>query len=52
MEECRGTTRLCVSECSKSTSLVFADIDFDDDNEDRDETKGYLLGIAFTDCSL
>ena len=52
MEECRGTTRLCVSECSKSTSLVFADIDFDDDNEDKDETKGYLLGIAFTDCSL
>ena len=44
MEECRGTTRLCVSECSNSTSLVFADI------MKNEETKGQLLGIVFNTC--
>ena len=41
MEECRGTTRLCVSECSKSTSFVFFDI------LKNGDTKGQLLGIEY-----
>ena len=40
MEECRGSPRMCVSECSNTTSLIALDI------LKKDGTKTKLLGIV------
>ena len=46
IEECRGSPRMCVSECSNTTSLIALDI------FTKDGTKTKLLGIVTSHITL